>query len=368
MPAPPRHAYTLESFVREHLAYELVEDEAAFRRELERLLTDRPDAVAVDLEYTMHPEHDRRRVRLVQVGVPGRQLLVDAQRVDARPLRDLFADERVEKLLHAASGDYEQWLRYVRPAPDDVERWLFRNVVDTLTRLTALNGAIGRLPEGRRREVAAAAGLELPDGGPLLPLSVSDLTEHVLGFSFGRSHRHRWGQPVLTEGQLRYAALDVAVMPFIAEWVHAVAAAAGVDAAAAAADEDRRNVELAADLALVPVTRRRALDELVKDAWRSAARRDGTHELPALAGAERRYLLRRYSKRRGRSTVREEEGGALVAVTISWRRQRELMALAHRAPVDVDLRDEQEERFLADYLSRKRPDLALEGARVVPRA
>lgn len=375
----PRWTLSAEEFAERNLAYELVADERAFAHALDELRATAPRSVAVDLEYTMHAIHDRRRLRLVQLGLGGpeggsRQLLVDAQAVDARRLRDLFAGEAVEKVLHAATGDYEQWLRYARATAATVAEWSFRNVYDPASRLNALNRRYGQLPAATRAEVAAILGVEPPGEGRIVPAGIPDLSELVLGFAFGRSHRHRWGRPVLTEAQLRYAALDVAVLPFVVAWLRALEERLrplGIDLAAAAAAEDAANRELAADLALVSTARREELDALVADGLRRATRGSGAFELPPLEPAETRYVVRRFRRPRARAAA-HEENGRLVLRVVPWRRQRSLIAAAARAaggePVEVELRDELERRFLAEHLRRKHPEVELADGRLARRS
>lgn len=79
-----------------------VEDEAALARLLERV-AEQP-AIAIDTESNgMHAYHER--ICLVQLSVPGLDIVVDPLAVDPRPLGAMLADPRSIKVMHAADND-----------------------------------------------------------------------------------------------------------------------------------------------------------------------------------------------------------------------------------------------------------------------
>lgn len=372
-----RDGLTIEEFAARHLRHELVATEDALQRALAdlRALRDagRLRRLAVDLEYTENPDHDRRRLRLVQLGVgdeeagvESRQLLVDAQAVDARPLQELLGDPAVRKLVHAPGGDYEQWFRYVGLAHEaELERWAFRNVYDSAARVGALNAADARLPAATRARVEELVGGREPDGR-LLPQKLGRLAERLLGFPLSkRQRRSDWSRRELRPAQLRYAALDVAVAPFLVDRLCSLEAALrplGVELDAAAEAEDEENRLRGADLALVPVARRQELDALVARSIRSAARRDGVERLPELSGPERRYVAGRFRRNRSRGVLRED-GGGLAVVTVPLRRQRQLASLVARAVAAgggrIELDGELELRVARQELRRRSEELEL---------
>lgn len=370
-------SFSGDHFAERHLRYELVADEAALARELDAIRAARAEgrmvSIAVDLEYTENSDHDRRLLRLVQVGLGGpgndvepRQLLVDAQAVDAKPLQELFGDPALEKQVHAPGGDYEQWFRYVGLRGEhEVDRWAFCNVYDPAARVGALNTLDASLPEERRAQLERLVGGREEDGR-LLPQKLASLTERLLGFRLSkRQRRSNWSRRELSPAQLRYAALDVAVAPFVVDRLRELErglAGLGLDLGAAAEAEDLEHRRRSADLALVPVARRQELDALVARTIRAAGRRSGREALPDLPPHDRRYVAGKLRRARSRSEL-VEENGSLVVVTVPVRRQRELLARAEEAAAArggaLELRDELERRLVADFLRRKHPEVTL---------
>lgn len=137
------------------------------------------------------------RIRLVQLAVPGRPVAIidlwapwarpDAVAAALRPLQELLADASVTKVIYNAAFD----LRMLRAALGG--RMLpIANVYDPM--LAAQLLACGQWPEGKE------------------PFSLEAVVKRTLGLALDKSaQRSNWAGP-LNDDQLRYAALDAAVL------------------------------------------------------------------------------------------------------------------------------------------------------------
>lgn len=141
-------------------------------------------------------------------GISPRQFLVDlgpdkdVPQVDARALHELFGSKQIEKQIHFGDFEQEQWLRY--------HGHPIVNILDTCRSWMSIQKALGKLTEDER----VAAGFA---GWEKRRSSLAAISEYVLGFELPKEERESdWGADTLTDDQLRYAALDVAVLPPIA--------------------------------------------------------------------------------------------------------------------------------------------------------
>jgi len=306
-----------EAFAAEHLSWRLVSDARTLASLLETLEAWRAEgrlsAIAVDFEFTMNPDPEKRRLRLVQIGVggsgselPEEQHLVDAQAVEARSLQRLFGDPALTKVMHTPSGDYEQWLRYLGRDAD----WegAFRAVYDPSARLFLLRDELLRRRLAYEHPLLACA--EATAGRHV---GLTTLVEAVLGFTLAKRHQQaRWGAPVLGHGALRYAALDVAVLPYVRAAVLALEEelrALGLEADARAREVHEDELAYAIELASIPVPRRKQLRGGLGRARYVARKRGGSHLVARdVNDVELRYLRRLHDRARGAERLELADG------------------------------------------------------------
>lgn len=156
--------------------YEFIQDHARLAEVIGELSGVR--VVAVDTETTGLDPFADDTLLLVQVATPERAYLVDARRVDPRPLRRILEDEKVLKLLQNAKFDYKMLRQQLGIR--------MRTMYDTMLAERVLTAGISR-------EIGLAA-----------------LAKKYLGFTMDKSIRGSFvgsnGQ--FNEDQLRYAARD----------------------------------------------------------------------------------------------------------------------------------------------------------------
>jgi DNA polymerase-1 len=157
--------------------YELITDQARLAEVIASLGEAR--VLAVDTETTGLDPFVENTLLLVQVATPERAYVIDARRVDARPLRRLLEDEKTLKLLQNAKFDYKMLRQQLGIA--------VRNIYDTML-------AERLLTAGVSREIGLAAIAKKY-------LHV-ELDKAVRGSFVGSNG-------TFTEEQLRYAARDV---------------------------------------------------------------------------------------------------------------------------------------------------------------
>ena len=156
---------------------ELVTDSASLAALLARFADD--DVVVVDTEFmrqnTYYPQ--AALIQLCFPGEPGKAWLVDPLAVeDFEPLRQLFSDSRITKVLHSASEDLEVFQKFLGVLPTPL--------FDT-------------------QRAAAFAGLGFS-------LGYRALVETVSGLSLAKGEtRSNWLARPLSDSQLEYAAADV---------------------------------------------------------------------------------------------------------------------------------------------------------------
>lgn len=132
------------------------------------------ETVAVDLESDNF-HHYRERICLVQFSDGETAYLVDALKVDIRPLAALFTESRVEKVFHDVDYDGRMILTHLRVRP--------RPVFDTMVAARFL---------GRER------------------VGLSDLLMEYRGVKLDKSlQKADWSRRPLERKMLEYAALDV---------------------------------------------------------------------------------------------------------------------------------------------------------------
>jgi hypothetical protein len=370
------------SFEEQHLGYQLVDDERALVA-VQALLARRRDAgalerVAVDFEFAGHV----KRLRLLQLGLEGsaafpeQQLLLDAFRVDLRPFGELFADEDVEKLVHAPGGDYQGWLEYNGARDDEsAERFAFRNVYDIAQRAGLLQKQLIAQGSPQAQVLLDWCGKGKIVRGPQgYQVSLGELMTAMLGVAPGDRRDHwddRWRAEPLPEHQLKIAALDVAALPHVQARLVALELEALGSASALASEAalvDRRIFEQARDLALVPRARRDELQALLSQFARQAAQGDGQIVLPVLTPAERRSLLSEFrgpaTTRDGRPLLLVEQQDQLLVRSLTRERRAELGILAEQ--IDRQPQPQLPELepldawILRGYLIRRYPDTATE--------
>ena len=156
--------------------YELIVDEQRLAEIVDALVG--VEEVAVDTETTgLDPFTDR--LLLVQVATRERAYIVDATRVDPKPLRRILEDERTLKLLQNAKFDYKMLAQQTGIR--------IRNMYDTMLAERVLTAGVSR-------EIGLAA-----------------LSKKYLGVAMDKSIRSSFigSKGEFTEEQLRYAANDV---------------------------------------------------------------------------------------------------------------------------------------------------------------
>lgn len=152
--------------------------------EIEDFLAQRAGAVALDSEFhrerSFHP-----RLALVQLRCGGETILVDALALPrSQALRDLFADPRREKIMHAPGEDLETFAHALHALPEPL--------FDT-------------------QLAAAFAGLGFAIG-------YAALVQRLIGVEVAKDQtRSDWLRRPLSPAQLRYAAEDVRHLPQIAD-------------------------------------------------------------------------------------------------------------------------------------------------------
>jgi ribonuclease D len=152
--------------------------------EIEDFLAQRAGAVALDSEFhrerSFHP-----RLALVQLRCGEETILVDALALPrSQALRDLFADPRREKIMHAPGEDLETFAHALHALPEPL--------FDT-------------------QLAAAFAGLGFAIG-------YAALVQRLIGVEVAKDQtRSDWLRRPLSPAQLRYAAEDVRHLPQIAD-------------------------------------------------------------------------------------------------------------------------------------------------------
>lgn len=148
-------------------------------------------------------------VRLIQVGIDdpelGReQFVVDCFRVDPSPLVALLARDDITKLIHYSRFE-RSWFLYHY----GVE---LRNVYDTCQVWRNINKAV------------ADRDARPPN------VKLGTIVEHTLGTPLDKTEQSSyWGRTDLSDDQLEYAALDVAILPPLVARTRDMARDAGVD-------------------------------------------------------------------------------------------------------------------------------------------
>lgn len=163
------------------------------QRELERVIADLAgaEALAVDTEFmrrnTFFPQ-----IALLQMSAGEHALLIDPLGVeDTTPIRELFSDQRIVKVLHSASEDLEVFDRWLQLSPQPL--------FDTQRAAGFLDRGFGL---GYRAMVETYCGVHLDKG----------------------ETRSDWLQRPLSTSQCDYAALDVAyLLPIYREMRAAIA-------------------------------------------------------------------------------------------------------------------------------------------------
>ncbi len=158
---------------------------------LVRQLENEP-TIAIDTEGNSFHAY-AERVCLLQIGVPGLEVLVDPLAVDVGPLGALFADPSRKLLFHG--GDFD-----IRSLRRDFG-FSFGRVFDTMVAAQVLG---------------------------LAELGLASLLRARLGVSIEKGEqRSDWGRRPLTDEQRRYAAADVKHLPALASSLEAELVARG---------------------------------------------------------------------------------------------------------------------------------------------
>jgi DNA polymerase-1 len=159
--------------------------------------------VGVDTETCGLDPHTAR-IRLVQLAIPDRVVVIDANTCDLRMLRPLF-DGRRRVLLHNAKFDCKFLALAGVEIPDG------RALFDTMLAAQLLGaGTVAGRPQG-----------------------LDALVERYLGFALDKSLQHSDWEGALSAAQVAYAARDAAVLLPLAERLTAEIAAAGLERVAA---------------------------------------------------------------------------------------------------------------------------------------
>jgi len=159
------------------LKWTLVETQQELERALPALQA--LAVLAVDTEF-MRRDTFFPQIALLQLSAGEHALLIDPLGIeDISPIRDLFSDERVVKVLHSASEDLEVFDRWLALAPQPL--------FDTQRAAGFLDRGFGL---GYRAMVEAYCGVQLDKG----------------------ETRSDWLQRPLSSSQCDYAALDVAFL------------------------------------------------------------------------------------------------------------------------------------------------------------
>lgn len=151
------------------------------QKELERVLPPlwESEVLAVDTEF-MRRDTFFPQIALLQLSAGEHALLIDPLGIeDTSPIRDLFSEERIIKVLHSASEDLEVFDRWLQRSPQPL--------FDTQRAAGFLDRGFGL---GYRAMVQAYCGVQLNKG----------------------ETRSDWLQRPLSPSQCDYAALDVAYL------------------------------------------------------------------------------------------------------------------------------------------------------------
>lgn len=196
----------------------------------------REEGAALDFEVAMQSSqrHYTDVLRTVQLGVADsngpRQYVIDCRSVDVSPLRDLFVDESVPKLIHSARFEQEWSLtRFGVP---------IENVYDTCVAMRAIQTHLADMDAGDRDYALERLGYswaadsrqkrrDLFFGNNTLGATV----ERVLGFTIPKDEQSGdWGRDHLSRSQLAYATLDAALLGPLAGRLKEIARELGLTA------------------------------------------------------------------------------------------------------------------------------------------
>lgn len=241
--AAPRAAGTAEAegryldFCRERISVDYVEDAAHLQEAIiDVRQAGREDGVALDFEVAMQSSkrHYTDVLRTVQLGVEdsrgARQYVIDCRSVDVSPLRDLFADESLPKLIHSARFEQEWSLtRFGVP---------IENIYDTCVAMRTIQTHLADMDIGDRAYALERLGYswaadpqqkrrDLYFGNNTLGATV----ERVLGFAIPKDEQSGdWGRDRLSRSQLAYATLDAALLGPLSGRLKEIARELGVTA------------------------------------------------------------------------------------------------------------------------------------------
>lgn len=150
---------------------------------------------------------------LIDLGSPERQR--HGQTLDLSGLAAIFADSGVQKLIHWAEFEQEQWiLRTGSP---------IRNIYDTCRASMSIEKKLRLMSDEER----AALGF---GDWQRTSSKLTDLCQRAYGFHLPKQEQQSdWGMDVLDDEQLLYAALDVATLVPLAARLKAIARLLKVD-------------------------------------------------------------------------------------------------------------------------------------------
>lgn len=203
--------WTYESFQKEKLRFDYITDPLKAKNTLRQINRFPPKSVAVDFETT------KDKIRLIQLGfdVPGyhaRQMVIDCNAVNSSVCRDLFQNKNLVKLIHFSRFE-QKWATAELGVA-------IENVFDTcLAWRTIQSHCKAMIQNGQKETLQKVLPAYFPHKNTL-----QSLCEHYLGFSLPKEEQASdWGQSQLSESQVVYAAMDVAVLPPLARHTYRVA-------------------------------------------------------------------------------------------------------------------------------------------------
>lgn len=167
---------------------------------------------------------ENTRLRLVQIGLTHpafggtRQYVIDCDQADPRLLNDVFRDGRIEKLIHWSPFEQSNARVFL-----GVE---IANVYDTGFAMQSINKELGRWLE--REDKGRAAVDAIRPGWEWHRASLTVACEKLLGMELPKEMQLSDWSGELTEDQLDYAALDVAVLPPLARETKKLARQLGI--------------------------------------------------------------------------------------------------------------------------------------------
>jgi ribonuclease D len=197
---------TFEQFCEQHVNFAVVDSDRQLTQVLDELRARRAFEVSVDIETTgLSPITGA--ISLMQIGFRdpegnSRQWLVDGFACDLSQVRPLLASPRCTKLIQYSG--FETNFAKVQLNTDIV------NVFDPHAAWAAIRRYLGGL--------SADVAETLVPGWYTYRNNLQELVASRLRFTIPKDERvSDWGQRPLTDEQLRYAAVDAAVLPFLAD-------------------------------------------------------------------------------------------------------------------------------------------------------